>query len=84
MAVGAPGGDLGWGVVAVDGLEGRGSDGFPVGEGLPEFAARGVGLEHVDVHVFVRLADAAQAKGSGGMGFGVCCGESWVGGCSWA
>lgn len=67
VAIGAAGGACGWCVEAVNRFDGgSGMDGFAVVETLAEFVARGVVLKDVDVHVFIGLADAAEAEGSRG------------------
>ena len=68
----------GRGVIAVDGFRGRRDDGFAVSERLPEFMAGMVGLQDVDVHILVGLADTAETKGSGWAGGRVGVGQSWV------
>lgn len=74
----------GRGVVAVDGFCGRRSEWFAVLKRLPEFMAGMVGLQDVDVHILIGLADTAETEGSGWSGPRVGCRQSWVRCGTWA
>ena len=59
LAVGTSRGDGGRCAVALDGIDWGMVGGFTILEGVAELAGGGVGLEEMDVHIFVGLADAA-------------------------
>ena len=68
----------GWGVVAMDRFRRRRSNRLAMLERLPELVAGMVGLQNVDVHVFVGLTDTAKTKWSGRSGSRIGLRESWV------